>query len=461
MSKEIKILATSSFGAKIEGEAWERGLNWGPDVIVAQGTTSDGGPNYLGTDMPYAGARDVKKGLRGIILSARKKGIPFIISSGSPGGSNVELARSLDAVDEISREANVTLRIAVIPGELDKEYLKEKIRSGAQVRRLVNTAGLPEFLSVGDVDTSKRIVAQMGPEPIIKALDLGVDGVITGRALDIGLYMALPLKKGFDKGLAAHMAKTIECAGLVAVPQSFEAVFATLREDHFLVCPTNPAARCTVVSVASHAFYERPDPIREENPGGVLDVGGAKYEQSDEQTVRVSGGRWIPAPYTLKIEGIRQVGYRTICIFGIRDERMIVCIDSFLEDARRYVQEKYRPLKPEKDYTLIFRIYGKNGVLGEQESVKPTKSHELGVIVDVVAREQELANAVCVTVADFAAHMDYPGRLTTAANVAFPYSPREHSMGPVYVYSIWHQLDLDDPCEPFGIQVREFPSGVA
>ena len=60
----------------------------------------------------------------------------------------------------------------------------------------------------------------------------------------------------------------------------------------------------------------------EENPGGILDISSANYEQNDEQTVKVSGSRWIPAPYTLKVEGASQVGYRTICICGIRDERV-------------------------------------------------------------------------------------------------------------------------------------------
>jgi hypothetical protein len=457
MAKELKILSASCFGYGIGGDSWERGLSWNPDVIVAQGTTSDGGPGYLGSDAPYAGFLDTKKDLRTIIVSARREAIPFILSSGSPGGGNRQLERSLEFVDEISKEANIKLRVAVIPGELEKEYLKQKIREGSKIRRLVDTDRLPEYLTEEEVDISERIAAQMGPEPIMKALDLDVDGVITGRALDVGLYMALPLKRGFDKALAAHMAKSIECSGVVTVPQSFEAVFAVLRRDHFLVRPTNPSAKCTVVSIAAHAFYERPDPNREENPGGALDITGAKYEQYDDQTVKVSGSRWIPAEYTLKIEGARRVGYRTISICGIRDERLISCIDLFLEQTRKHVEKKFLPLKLNEDYHLLFRVYGKNGVLGDAEPIKQTKAHELGLIIDAVAPEEELADAVCTAATDYVLHADYPGRLTTAANVAFPYSPREHGMGPVYIYNIWHLLELDDPCEPFDINIREFP----
>ena len=457
MAEEIKILSTATFGFGIGGDAWEKGMSWDPDVIVAQGTTSDGGPTYLGTDNPYGALMNIKKDLATIIVSAKKKRIPFILSSGSPSGSNLELERALVAVDEIAKEENIKLRIAIIQGELDGDYLKRKMRAGAKIRRLVDTDRLPEYLTEEDVDRSKRIVAQMGPEPVMEALDLDVDGVITGRALDVGLYMALPLKRGFDIALAAHMAKTIECSALVCEPQSFEPVFATLRKDHFLVRPTNASARCTTKSVASHAFYERSDPTREENPGGILDTSHALYEQYDNQTVRVSGSQWIRAPYTLKIEGARLVGYRTVCICGVRDPLLIKNIDWFLEQARNHAERKVYPLKPNEDFELIFRVYGKDGVLGDAEPVKKTKSHELGVIIDAVAPEEKVADSVCTTAVDFIAHMDYPGRVATAANVAFAYSPREQRLGPVYEFNIWHLLELEDPCEPFDIQIREFP----
>jgi len=189
----------------------------------------------------------------------------------------------------------------------------------------------------------------------------------------------------------------------------------------------------------------------------MLDTSHVLYEQVDNQTVKVSRSRWIPAPYTLKIEGARQVGYRTICVCGVRDPLLIKSIDLFLEQARDHAERKVHPLRPNEDYDLIFRVYGKDGVLGATEPVKQTKSHELGVIIDAVAPEEKVADSVCTTVVDFIAHMDYPGRIATAANVAFAYSPREQRLGPVYEFNIWHLLKLEDPCEPFDIQTREFP----
>ena len=42
-------------------------------------------------------------------------------------------------------------------------------------------------IEIVDVEESEHIVSQMGPEPIIEMLKSDVDGIITGRALDIGL----------------------------------------------------------------------------------------------------------------------------------------------------------------------------------------------------------------------------------------------------------------------------------
>jgi hypothetical protein len=457
VKEEIKVLSGVMMGDSLFDERnWEIGLSYNPDVIVAQGTSSDTGPTYLATGTLYGGSLGMRRGLRAILLSAKERRVPFIISTGPPAGGNQQLEKVLGWVSELAKEAKVEMRIAVISAELDKEYLKGKMRRGSQIRRLVPIDRLPEYLSEEDIDQSEHIVAQMGPEPIMKALDFGVDGVITGRALDIALHMAVPLKAGFDKGLAAHMAKTIECASLVTVPETSDAVLAILRKDHFLVMPTHPDSKCTPISVAAHAFYERPNPNRELNPGGVLDLSGVKYESYNERIVKVSGSRWIPAPYTIKIEGARKVGFRTISILGVRDERMIGQIDWCLEQARKHVEAHLQPLKPERDYHLLFRVYGKNGVLGEAEPIKQTKSHELGLIVEAIAAQEEVSENVCELAGRKLLHMDYPGRIATAANVAHPYSPTANKLGPVYRWNIWHLLELEDPCEPFPIEVRRF-----
>jgi len=70
----------------------------------------------------------LKKDLEFIIDVAYKTNIPFIASVGG-GGSDVHVEKALKLVDEISREKNIRLKIAVINVEIDKEWLKDKLRN--------------------------------------------------------------------------------------------------------------------------------------------------------------------------------------------------------------------------------------------------------------------------------------------------------------------------------------------
>lgn len=452
------MLQSSAMGyGNVSQNLIREGLKQNPDIIVGQGTSTDPGPGYLGSDeiFGYVGKLNKKRDIGLILEGAVEKSIPFIFSGGSPSGSNVQLEGVLRIVNEISKEKNYRLKIAVISGEIEKRYLKKKISEGVKVERLVNTERLPRFLTNDEVDQSKRIVAQMGPEPIITALQMNVDGVITGRALDIGLHMAYPMLKGFEKGLVAHMAKTIECGALCADPPINENIFAILRKDHFLVFPPNPEKRCTIRSVASHAFYERPDISRELNPGGYLDISEAKYEQFDNRTVKVSKGKWVPMPYTIKIEGVKLAGHRTITIAGVRDQNLIGQIDWFLEDIRKRTVEKF---KNEREYQLVFHVYGKDGILGVSEPEHIIKGNELCVVVDIIAPDPDLSQGICAFVRGRMFFNDYPGRTSTAGNVATLFSPADVSMGESYTWNIWHSLPLDNPLEPFEVRLIKFPN---
>ena len=52
-------------------------------------------------------------------------------------------------------------------------------------------------------------------------------------------------------------------------------------------------------------------------------------------------------------------------------------------------------------------------------------------------------------------HCSYPGRIATAGNLAFPYSPSDLHAGEVYRFSVYHLLEVDDPCELFPIDYVE------
>lgn len=456
--KELRLLQSSAMGyGNVSWESIQRGLELDPHVIVGQGTSSDPGPNYLGSVElhPYVGRRNRKRDLGLILRAAHEAKIPFIFSGGSPSGSDLHLTGVLEVVNEMCKENGWTFRIAVISGQIKHDWLKKKIINGAKTWRLANYSGLSSILTLKDIDECSIIVSQMGPEPIINALKEGVNGVITGRAVDVALHMAYPLFEGFGKALAAHMAKTVECGALCAEPPIADNMFAILREDHFVVFPLTPTRRCTIASVASHAFYERPDISRELNPGGYLDVSKASYKQIDERSVEIRGSIWIDEPYTVKLEGIKGIGYRTITIAGIRDPVLLERIDEFLETIKQKTESKWRT--ESKDFQVEFLVFGKNAVLGPSEPNLKITGHEACIVASVFAETQELATAICAFLRGQLFFADYLGRTSTSGNVAVAFSPGDIEMGKAYIWKIWHAIELDDPEEPFSRKIIDFP----
>jgi hypothetical protein len=313
------------------------GIEQGADVISAQGNGMDMGPFFLGAG--EAGAPPVKQNFEVAVMGAKEAHIPFVFSLGGRAGADAQLEVYLRVFDEIARDKGITIRAAVISGQISKEYLRAKLDAGIEMPRLFDTPRLSPFLSATDIDDAEVIQAQMGPEPIIAALKLyeagEIDGVLTGRAVDSGVQMAYPLFRGYPTAGSAHMAKIVECGSMCCdPPNAFYAVMAELDHDGTVrVWPTRPEYRCTVRSVAGHAVYERENPYQEKNPGGTLDVSEAMYEQVDDRTVSVYGATWDRNPYTVKLEGVKSLGYETTFVAIANDPALIASLPALIDQA--------------------------------------------------------------------------------------------------------------------------------
>lgn len=450
--KEMKILSpTAILGYGFPEDSFKRGLEKKPDIIAVDGGSTDPGPYYLGAGVSFTDREAVKRDLKLMIKAGKELNIPVIVGTAGGSGGNSHLKWTAGIVEEIARSEGLSLRMALIGAEFDKELIKDKYNKG-QISPLFPA----DELSLAEIDKSTRIVGQMGVEPIIEALREDVDIILAGRAYDPAAFAAPAVKEGFRPGLALHMGKILECASIAADPGSgSDCMLGTLKEDSFILEPLNPIRRCTVTSVAAHTLYEKSDPYKLYGPGGVIDLTETKFNQLDERRVEVTGSRFIADDtYTVKLEGAKKVGYRTISIAGTRDPIMITQIDDIIKAIKEMVRDNFSNLR-EKDYKLLFRVYGKDGVMGELEPVKEVKSHELGIIIEVVARSQELANTICSFTRSSMLHYGYPGRVATAGNLAFPYSPSDFKAGEVYEFNINHLLKVEKPGKYFPIEYKE------
>lgn len=448
--KEIRVLSpTAILGYGFPEDSFNEGIKRNPHFIAVDAGSTDPGPYYLGSGVSFTDKNAVKRDLEIIIKWGLAKNIPIIIGTAGGSGAFSHLSWNVEIIKEIAKDNNYKFKIAVINSELNKEFIIEKLKLG-KISPLYPAPNITE----NDIHESTRIVAQMGVEPYIAASHLDVNIIIGGRTYDPAVFAALPIKMGFDRGLSIHMGKILECAAIAATPGSgSDCMFGYLRENDFILEPLNPERKCTITSVAAHTLYEKTNPYILPGPGGTLDLKNTIFEQYNEIMVKVSGSKFCNSEkYLIKLEGTKKIGYRTISIAGVRDPIMIKKIHEITSSVKERV--KYNFLHEDYDYHLNFIIYGINGVMGNLEP-SVSNPHELGIVIEAIAPSQEIANTICSFARSTMLHYGYIGRIATAGNLAFPFSPSDFKGGEVYNFNIYHLMEVDDPLELFPIEVFE------
>jgi hypothetical protein len=440
--RELRVLSpTAILGYGFPEESFRNGIAKRPDVIACDAGSTDPGPHYLGSGKSFTDRALVKRDLRCMLVEGVRLGVPVIVGSAGGSGAAPHLEWCRRIVEEIAAEEKLSFSMAVISSDIPKEKVKAALREG----RIQPLPFVPELTDQA-IEESTHIVAQIGSEPLVKALAAGAQVVLAGRCYDPANFAALPILKGFDEGLALHMGKILECGAIAATPGSgADCAFATLYDDRFVLEALSPKRNFTRESAAAHTLYEKSDPYRLPGPGGLIDLTGCSFADAGDGRVEVRGSRHERAPtYRVKLEGARRIGYRSISIAGTRDPVMVSGIGEILDAVRGQVDAmtagRFRG-------ATHFHVYGRDGVMGPTEPVRQTRSHELGIVIEAVSPTQEEADSLVSLTRSTLLHYGYPGRISTAGNLAFPFSPSDIAAGEVYEFSIYHLMELDDPTD--------------
>jgi len=437
---QSRILATCTLGLGFSYKGLRNGLDRVPDLIACDAGSADFGPYFLGTGKLQKSRETLKRDLKLLLHGARDLNIPLMTGSAGGAGAHTQVDAMANLVREIAREDGLHFRLAVIPADLSKERIARAWRAG----------GLTPVGSVSPLDEdilaqTEAIVAMMGVEPFQAALADGADVVIAGRATDPSIFAAVALNAGLPEGPVWHAAKCIDKGYLATTrPQDGSPVLATIDAGGFTIEPTREGSACTVKTVAGITLHENTDPFRVAQPTGTIDTELAHYQQVDERTVRVTGSRYIRAAGpTLKIEGARRVGFRKLLIAGLRDPRLLERLDEFLDTYRAMIARAAHSLGiAADDYTLTFRPYGRDAVMGRLEPLRDQVGHEIGLLVDLVGKTAAVTNALASRLGPTGSRLDIHGRLGGGGNFAYPFSPSVIDMGTVHEWSLWHIMDI-------------------
>jgi hypothetical protein len=407
------------------------------DYVGVDAGSTDPGPHYLGSGKSFTDRSAVKRDLSLAMPKALEHKAPFIIGTAGGAGAKEHTDWLVEIIKEIAKEQKLSFKLGIIYSDVTKDYVLEKLNSG----KIIPMS--PYFqLDENEILQSERIVSQIGIAPVIKMLREKADIIVCGRACDTAIYAAPCIYEGYDEGLSFHMAKIMECGGMCAEPVAAADVMqGYMHKDYFELRPANPIRRCTAQRAAAHTMYEQTNPFMIYEPDGEINLENSTYVQSDERTVRISGAKFFPAKEkTLKLEGVKCTGYRTICIGGIYDDLTIKNFNYIEETVTEFIKEN-SPIS-QSDYILNFRKYG-----GAESN--------LGVVIDVVGKTQEIADTICSLARSRMLHCDYEGRKSSAGNVAFPFSPSDIHVGPVYEFSVFHLAKVDSLEETSKIEIME------
>lgn len=331
----------------------------------------------------------------------------------------------------------------------------DKLESG----KITSCGTYVPMLTETQVQATPTIVGQIGPEPFVQVMSThpDFDIIIGGRAYDPSPYVAfcsfhalgqsrhssLSDLEGHILGGFTHMGKIMECGGLCAIPKSSASMATVYTNGSFDVRPLSPAARCTATSVAAHTLYEKSRPDILPGPGGYLDVTSATYSPlSDDVSVRVYGSTFHTSkgrgqPYTVKLEGAKVTGYRSIFMGSFIDPILIRQLHSVLDTVKDYARRQHSHVQEKWD--LDFHIYGLNPNPNDR-----AVDGQVFVIGEALAETQEVATSVVSTARIACIHCPYDGQKATSGNFGMGIGGRyEIETGECTEFSVYHLMELE------------------
>ena len=448
--KTINIVSPCGMlGYGFPAESFERAFDQEVHGIVVDAGSTDAGPHKLGAGVSIVSDRALKKDLELILAKGIPNKIPIIIGSAGGAGTQTHVKDTLDIINELFQKHQYQAKVAVIWAD----YTKEEVQTALDERRILPLSANIPALTKESLNETTAIVGQMGHEPIVEALAGGADLIICGRAYDPSPFAAIGIHHGMDLGLSYHLGKILECGALCAEPGTTkDSILGRIYPDSFTVQSLNPLRSCTTTSVAAHTFYEKEHPYLLNGPGFQLDLSACEFTEKAPGVIEVKNSQYIPAEkQRIKLEGARRIAYRTFVIAGVRDPLLLDKLDEVEGEILEQVENYYTEISKE-DYTINFYYYGKNAVLGNKEPEK-FSGHEVGVMFEVLAKTQELADAICATLRSTYLHYGYEGRKSTAGNLAFPFAPSDIPFGAVYEFSVYHLIEGED--NPFKLEWLE------
>ncbi len=416
------------------------------DAIAADAGSNDPGPYYYGSGEFFASVDTLTRDLRLILRERDRLDVPLVIANAATGGTKPHLDKVSEIVHRIADEEGLDFQLSKIYTDVDKAFLNKHIANGNT--RKIN--GVGDDLSQQKVADASTIVSCIGYESYLDALETGSEVIIGGRSLDIAPYTALAIREGYPEETAIHFAKLLECAGSASEPKpnsepiiGSAGLIGILHDDYFELAPASPHERCSLTAAANQTLHEKADPYTLFSPHGTVDISNASYQEHGDR-LRISGGEFNPNDvYSVLLEGVEKIGYRTIAPVYIADPNVASNLKQIVEETYTNVVEL--SAHPPESYDLVARKMGENP--NHEASLFTTSESDLlqdmgmGMIIEVLGETESISTDICSLFKSKFKSINFKDRVSIGGNMMIPYSQSEISMGAAYTFSIYHLLE--------------------
>ena len=310
---------------------------WGDDLTVLRRQIEGGPLDFVSLDFlaeitmsilqkqrdrdPSAGfARDFVDQMDEVMASALERGVVVISNAGG-----VAPRACADAILERVRERGLDPRIGVVAGADLLDRLPRWHEEGVD---LSNMDDGRSFDAVADRVSSAN--AYYGAAPVVRALEMGAEMIVTGRVTDTGITLA-PMVQRFgwatddwDRLAAGILAgHVLECGAQSTggnftdwrrVPD-FDRIGYPICEMHedgsfVLTKHEGTGGMVTVQTIKEQLLYEMGDPHRYITPDVVVDFSSIRLESDGPDRVRVWGVKGAPPTEFLKVSVSHSEGYK-------------------------------------------------------------------------------------------------------------------------------------------------------
>lgn len=169
----------------------------GVDAIIVDAGSTDSGPGRLALGKMGAPQAGYWREFEILVRACHLHNVKVLIGSAGGSGSNAFVDHHTNIIKSIVKDKGYrTLKVISIYAEIPKDIVRQKLKA-----KLISPcgSGIPDLLE-HDIDSTNIIVAQMGLEPYLQAMNDNPDFdiIVGGRAYDPAPFAAFCLYHGFD-----------------------------------------------------------------------------------------------------------------------------------------------------------------------------------------------------------------------------------------------------------------------